>query len=138
MVDLIDLYQFASEQGVDVDWVPMEQALSLSIPLPDGTCCIALNPWRLDMVEKEAVCLAHELGHCELGAFDNQWAACDVRRKHENRADKWAITHLIPEEALDEAVADGEVECPSCGTRYAMELTDDEDGEEEEDLEEEE
>ena len=38
----------------------------------------------------------------------------------------------------DEALADGEVECPSCGTRYAMELTDDEDGEEEEDLEEEE
>ena len=31
-----------------------------------------------------------------------------------------------------------EVECPSCGTRYAMELTDDEDVEEEEDLEEEE
>ena len=26
----------------------------------------------------------------------------------------------------DEALADGEVECPSCGTRYAMELTDDE------------
>lgn len=110
MVDLIDLYQFASEQGVDVDWVPMEQALSLSIPLPDGTCCIALNPWRLDMVEKEAVCLAHELGHCELGAFYNQWAACDVRRKHENRADKWAIARLIPEEALDEAVADGHTE----------------------------
>ena len=38
----------------------------------------------------------------------------------------------------DEALADGEVECPSCGTRYAMELTDDEDVEEEEDLEEEE
>ena len=30
----------------------------------------------------------------------------------------------------DEAMADGEVECPSCGTRYAMELTDDEEDEE--------
>ena len=39
----------------------------------------------------------------------------------------------------DEALAEGEVECPSCGTRYAMELTDDgdedEDGEEAEDEE---
>ena len=37
----------------------------------------------------------------------------------------------------DEALAEGEVECPSCGTRYAMELTDEdgEDGEEAEDEE---
>ena len=41
-------------------------------------------------------------------------------------------------EEIDVLSNDGEVECPSCGTRYAMELTDDEDGEEEEDLEEEE
>ena len=36
----------------------------------------------------------------------------------------------------DEALADGEVECPGCGTRYAMELSDDEDEESEEDPEE--
>jgi uncharacterized Zn finger protein (UPF0148 family) len=29
----------------------------------------------------------------------------------------------------DEALADGEVECPSCGTRYAMDLSDDEEEE---------
>ena len=31
----------------------------------------------------------------------------------------------------DEALADGEVACPNCGTRYAMELTDDGEDEEE-------
>ena len=36
----------------------------------------------------------------------------------------------------DEALADGEGECPGCGTRYAMELSDDEDEESEEDPEE--
>ena len=30
----------------------------------------------------------------------------------------------------DEALADGEVECPSCGTRYAMELTDEDERDE--------
>ena len=30
----------------------------------------------------------------------------------------------------DASLADGEAECPSCGTSYAMELTDDQEGEE--------
>ena len=51
--------------------------------------------------------LSHELGHCKTGAFYNIWAARDVRRKHEHRADKWAIQRLIPEEELDQAVAEG-------------------------------
>ena len=36
----------------------------------------------------------------------------------------------------DDALVDGEVECPSCGTRYAMELTDDEEEDEDGDSEE--
>lgn len=107
MADLTDLYRFAESKGIDVDWIPMGRALSLSIPLTDGTCCIALDPWKMDTVAKEAVCLAHELGHCEYGAFYNQWAALDVRQKHENQADKWAIKVLIPEDDLRTAIADG-------------------------------
>lgn len=107
MAELIDLYQYAERRGIDVDWIPMERALSLSVPLDDGTCCIALDPWKMDTVEKETVCLAHELGHCECGAFYNRWATCDVRQKHENRADKWAVEHLISPKELDDAVADG-------------------------------
>ena len=34
----------------------------------------------------------------------------DVRQKHENRANKWAIKQLITEEELDEAVANGHTE----------------------------
>ena len=51
------------------DWVPLEQATSLSIPLPDGSYAIAVNPWKLDTLEQETVCLAHELGHCKTGGF---------------------------------------------------------------------
>ena len=36
----------------------------------------------------------------------------------------------------DETLADGEVDCPGCGTRYAMEISDDEDEEPGEDSEE--
>lgn len=101
------LYRFAESEGINVDWFPMEQADSLSIMMPDGSCHIAVDPWKMDSCQKETVCLAHELGHCETGSFYNRWAKLDLREKHENRADKWAIEHLLSVDDLDEAVADG-------------------------------
>lgn len=82
-------------------------AESLSIPFSNGRYGIAIDPGKIKSSADERVKLAHELGHCKQGAFYNPYAACDVRRKHENRADKWAVKKLIPEDELDEAVADG-------------------------------
>ena len=55
----------------------------------------------------ETVKLAHEMGHCATGSFYNRRAACDVRQKHENRANRWAYRRLIPPEALEEAFRRG-------------------------------
>lgn len=120
MTTLLDLYEYAENQGIDVDWVPLEQATSLSIPLPDGSYAIAVNPWKLDTLEQETVCLAHELGHCETGSFYNQFAKLDVRQRHENRADKWAIQHLISVEELDEAVAEGCEDVPALSEHFGV------------------
>jgi len=104
---LLSLYFRAEAEGIDVDWFPMEVADSLSISLPDGSCCIAIDPWKMDTVAKETVCLAHEMGHCETGAFYNRWASYDLRAKHENRANKWAVEYLVPESELLDAVKKG-------------------------------
>lgn len=120
MTTLLDLYEYAEDQGIDVDWVPLEQATSLSIPLPDGSYAIAVNPWKLDTLEQETVCLAHELGHCKTGSFYNRHAALDIRQKHENRADKWAIQHLIPVEDLDEAVVEGCEDIPALSEHFCV------------------
>ena len=88
----------------------MRYAASLSAELPDGSMCIAIDPWKMDTVEKETVALGHELGHCFTGAFYNRYAARDVMQKHENRADKWAIRKLVPARRLDRAIADGHTE----------------------------
>ena len=120
MTTLLDLYEYAEDQGIDVDWVPLEQAPSLSIPLPDGSYAIAVNPWKLDTLEQETVCLAHELGHCKTGSFYNRHAALDIRQKHENRADKWAIQHLIPVEDLDEAVVEGCEDIPALSEHFCV------------------
>ena len=51
--------------------------------------------------------MGHELGHCLTGSFYNIHTAVDSRQRHENRADKWALKHLIPVDELDAAVANG-------------------------------
>ena len=102
----LDLYAYAERRNIDVDWIPMRRATSLSVPLGDRYA-IALDPWKLGSLAQETVCLAHELGHCETGSFYNRWAKLDLRKKHENRADKWAVQQLVPVEELDQAVADG-------------------------------
>ena len=72
----------------------------------DDTYAIAINHSAISPGEDKTV-LFHELGHCDTESFYNEYSPCDVRKKHENRADKWAIKKLIPKDELDEAVADG-------------------------------
>ena len=115
----LDLYAYAERRNIDVDWIPMRRATSLSVPLGDGYA-IALDPWKLGTLAQETVCLAHELGHCETGSFYNRFAKLDVRQRHENRADKWAIRRLIPAEALDTAVADGCDTIPALADRFGV------------------
>lgn len=117
--DPLSLYQYAELRGIDVDWVPMRRATSLSVPLGDGYA-IALDPWKLGTLAQETVCLAHELGHCETGSFYNRYAALDVRQQHENRADKWAIRRLVPAEELDAAMADGCDTIPALADRFGV------------------
>ena len=115
----LDLYAYAERRNIDVDWIPMRRATSLSVPLGERYA-IALDPWKLGSLAQETVCLAHELGHCETGSFYNQYAALDVRQRHENRADKWAIQHLIPVEDLDEAVVEGCEDIPALSEHFCV------------------
>lgn len=120
MANLLELYQYAENNQIDVDWIPMSKAASLSIPLPDGEYAIAIDPWKMESVELESVCLAHELGHCETGSFYNRWATRDVRQKHENRADKWAIEKLIPKDELIDALKAGCTEIWNLAERFGV------------------
>ena len=87
-ISLIDLYVYAEEKGIDVDWVSMRKAESLSAELPDGSLCIAMDPWKMESIAKEVVALGHELGHCSTGAFYNRFSKRDIMQKHENRCGK--------------------------------------------------
>ena len=54
--------------------------------------------------------LAHELGHCETGAFYTPYSPLNVRGRHECRADRWAASKLVPPLELKKALSLGIVE----------------------------
>lgn len=110
MTSLARLYRIAEEEGIEVDCFALKKREALSLMDDSGQCFIAIDPFQLLSNRDEKLKLAHELGHCVTGSFYNRYATRDCRQKHENAADKWAVTQLIPPEALDEAVAEGYTE----------------------------
>ena len=100
------LYKIVTANNITLDTHPLPENKSLCLELGDRLF-IAIDPEILQNAASERVCLAHELGHCETGSFYNLYSGFDVRQKHENRADKWAITNLIPEKELNQAIHNG-------------------------------
>lgn len=107
MTDLLALYDLAEDHGVDVYWFDLGTAESLSLSMSDGSCAIAMDPWRMPTLADEKCKLGHELGHCETGAFYNRYATRDLRQKHELRANRWAYKKLIPKDELLDALRQG-------------------------------
>lgn len=120
MMDLSKLYQIADTEGIEVDCFEMRKREAFSLMDGDGQCYIAIDPFRLRSAEDERLKLAHELGHCMTGSFYNVHATVDSRQRHENRADKWAITHLIPVDDLDQAIAEGCTEIWDLADRFGV------------------
>lgn len=104
------LLSCADEHGIDIDWFPMKQAESLSVPLGNDRYGVAIDPTKIRSCADLKHKLAHELGHCMTGAFYNRYSDFDCRQKYENRADRWAINNLVPAEDFRAAIAKGLVE----------------------------
>lgn len=106
-MEILDLYDFAKQQNIEVLQYPMCENGSMSIMDDNGSCYIGMDQSVQDGNIQERVHLAHEIGHCATGSFYSIHTAIDCRQRHENKADKWAVQHLIPVEDLDTAVANG-------------------------------
>ena len=108
-MELFRLYDLAGRNHIPVFRRSLPLCKSVSVQA-DGSCAIALDPSVCDIGPMERTHLSHELGHCLTGSFYNQSSSHDLRRRHEIRADKWAIRQLVPAHKLDEAIADGRTE----------------------------
>lgn len=120
MVPIPELYRTAQQEHIDILRYPMEQNGSMSVMLSGGDCFVGMDDSVLDGGVQERVHLSHELGHCVTGSFYNIYAAADLRQRHENRADKWAIRKLIPVELLDDAIAGGCTELWELADRFGV------------------
>ena len=109
MLDLTTLYATAEKENIPILPFPLPGCGSVSV-MEGKKCAIGMDSAVLDGGREERVHLAHELGHCLTGSFYNIYAPRDSRRRHENRADKWAVGRLVPVDALDDAIAAGRTE----------------------------
>lgn len=93
-----ELYDFALAKNIEIICTELPHTKSVSILSLNGNCYIGIDPFEIETEAEERVHLAHELGHCEKGAFYNAYSKLDIRARHEIRADRWAILKLIPYE----------------------------------------
>ena len=110
MKSILSLCRYAEKRNIEIVTFPLPETASMSIETGSGACYIGIDYSKIESETDERVHLSHELGHCVTGSFYNRYAKMDIRQKHENRADKWAIRKLIPVEKLDTAVAEGHTE----------------------------
>lgn len=120
MKPLQEIYHIADQENIVIDRFALSSREALSIMDDDGNCYVAIDPHKIRDEADERSKLAHELGHCVTGSFYNQYSHFDCRQRHENRADKWAISELVTVDELDEAVADGCCEIWELAERFGI------------------
>ena len=99
------LLDLAEKRGVSViDWsLPETGCCEVQI---GTTCAIGIDPCVSTEAER-TVMLAHGLGHVLRGELYNLYSPYDVRKKHERRADEWAIRKTVPASKIKKAVRQG-------------------------------
>lgn len=108
-MQLNELYTYAEDKGVTVISYKMPKSEAMSV-MYNGRCFIGIDPFTLTTYADEKVKLGHEIGHCEMGAFYNEYSPLSLRSQCERRADIWAIKNLVPKDELVEALKKGYTE----------------------------
>ena len=107
MSKLIKLYDMAAkDSSINVYDYAMELAPAISVH-DESEYYIAMDGKKLKTVAERTVAFAHEMGHCNEHAFYNTNNELDVMERYELKANKWAVSFLIPENELLEAVENG-------------------------------
>lgn len=120
MLDVLSLYEFAKQQNIEVIQMPLKECKSMSIMSESGSCYIGIDDSVHDSGIRERVHLSHEIGHCITGSFYNRYSPVDIRQKHENTADKWAIKKIISLTEFDDAIASGCTEIWELADRFGV------------------
>lgn len=102
---MLELYETAEELGVEIFTGNIPNSVSFSIP-----GYIALDYNLIENGRNERCACAHELGHCARNAFYRRNDPLYMKRRCENKADKWAIKKLVPKDEFMLAIHSGYTE----------------------------
>lgn len=100
------LFEYADLNNIFVEYKNIPKNLSLSTEA-FGVSFVALDYSLLFNAKDEQIHLAHEIGHCQTGAFYNIHSPYDIREKHEYKADKWAVHEILPPDDMISAMQSG-------------------------------
>ena len=104
MMTAAELYDFADNRDIMVIYGKLNRpALAIN---ENGNCTVVIDNKQVVSQADELVKAAHEIGHCETGAFYDI-NSLETRSRCEYRADKWAIQKLVPIDELFKAFANG-------------------------------
>lgn len=98
---MLELYEAAEELGVEIYTGNIPNTKSFAIP------GYVVLDFRLVGTVEERTRAAHELGHNARAAFYCREDPTYIKKRCENKADRWAIKKLIPKDELDNAVSHG-------------------------------
>lgn len=102
-----DLYSLAEEERIGIYAFDLGDIPALAVQHENGDCDIALNMDFVDTTSQETEYIAHEMGHCMTGSFYHRYTPYDIWKRHENKADRWAITHILPFDDMLHAMRSG-------------------------------
>lgn len=121
MTELEKLYDQAFRDGISVSHFPLPQTASVALCI-EGKYYIGIDKKHFETSVEERECLAHEIGHCRTDSFYKTGEKS--RKRHERRAEEWAILHLIPPSRFQRAIQNGCREiwefAEELGTSYAF------------------
>lgn len=101
-----DLYSYADSKHITVSTHKLPKNKSISLQMY-GQDFIAIDESAMENSAEERTHLAHELGHCETGAFYIIGAPLEQRNKAEEQATRWAVKKLIPKAEFEELLKKG-------------------------------
>lgn len=99
---LNDLYDIAEKEDITVVNTDCPECSAISLMTPSGKCYIGMDYNTIETEREERQYLAHDIGHCESGAFYNPYSPLNVISQQEFRANKRALQYLVPRDELED------------------------------------
>ena len=118
-MELNELYELAENSGVQVMDFALPENKAVTINMGEN-CYVGVDPEVFGRQCEEKVILAHEMGHIATGGFYDQNIDETARKKHEARAEKWAIERLVPKDALKKAIKNGCSDIESLAQHFSV------------------